>query len=124
MALIDLTDKNFKETYENNDIVVIDFWATWCGPCKAFAPIFEAAAEKHSDVVFGKVNTEEQQALAAHFSVRSIPTIMVIREQIEVFYQPGMLNEESLDELVTKVKELDMEDVKKQIAEEDAKTEK
>ena len=123
MALMDLTDKNFKETYENNDIVIIDFWASWCGPCKAFAPIFEAAAEKHSDVVFGKVNTEEQQALAAHFSVRSIPTIMVIREQIEVFYQPGMLNEESLDELVTKVKELDMEEVKKQIAEEDAKAE-
>ena len=108
MSVIELGDHNFREVYQNNEIIIVDFWAPWCGPCLSFAPTFEKVAEKHADVVFGKVNTEFEQKLAQHFSVRSIPTIMVIREGVEVFYNPGTLTEADLEELVARVKALDM----------------
>lgn len=119
MAAIELTDQNFRETYENNDILIIDFWAPWCGPCQGFLPTFEKVAQEFKDVVFGKVNTDTEHALAQHFSVRSVPTVMVIREGYELFYQPGALGEDDLRMLVTKVKELDMTEVRKQMDKED-----
>lgn len=119
MATLDITKDTFKEVYENNDIVILDFWATWCGPCQSFAPVYEKISEKYPDVVFGKIDTEVESDLAAHFSIRSIPTIMVIREGYEIFFQPGALNEEMLVELVDKVRALDMVEVKKQLDAED-----
>ncbi len=120
MATIHLTSENFEETIEKNPIVVIDYYADWCGPCKAFAPIFEKASEAHADVVFAKVDTEAQTELAAAFNIRSIPTLMVFREKILIFAQPGMLPENAFEELLGKVKELDMADVRKKIAEQEA----
>ncbi|MCB9759963.1 MAG: thioredoxin [Alphaproteobacteria bacterium] len=117
MATINLTVDNFNETILSNETVIIDFWASWCQPCRRFAPTFEKASEDHPDVLFGKVNTEEQQALAAHFGVRSIPTLMVFRDQIMLFNQAGMLPAAALEDLITKVGELDMDDVRRQIAE-------
>ena len=117
MATIELTKDNFDEIVGGNDFVIIDFWADWCGPCKNFAPIYESVSEQHEDVVFAKVNTEEQQELAGHFQIRSIPTLMIFREQIIIFAQPGMLPESSFQELIGKAKELDMEQVRKDIAE-------
>lgn len=115
MAVIELTKENFEETIMNNDIVFIDFWASWCGPCKSFAPIYEEVAAKTDGVVFAKVNTEEEQELAAHFQIRSIPTLMIFREQIVLYAEAGMLPAAALEEIVGKVKELDMEQVKKDI---------
>ena len=115
MAAIDLTADTFRETIDNNDIVIVDFWATWCGPCKPFAPVFEAASELHPDIVFGKVNTEEQQELAAQFGIRSIPTLMIFREQIGVFMQPGALPPHALEDVLQKVKALDMDHVRSEI---------
>ena len=115
MATLELTAENFETTIENNNIVIIDFWAEWCGPCKRFAPIFEESSEQHTDVCFGKVNTEEQQELAGHFGIRSIPTIIVFREQIGIYQQPGALPPEALNELIGQIKELDMDTVRAEI---------
>lgn len=115
MATVDITEANFQETVEKNDIVIIDFWAEWCGPCKSFAPIYEEVSEDHEDVVFGKVNTEEQQQLGAHFQIRSIPTLMVFREGIILYQEAGMMNPQQLEGLIGKVKELDMEQVRSEV---------
>lgn len=119
MATVDITADTFNDTITNNDIVIVDFWAEWCGPCKSFAPTFEKVSEKHEDVVFAKINTEEQQELAAHFQIRSIPTLMVFREQIVLFMQPGMLGESQLEDLVQKVRDVDMEKVREEVAKQD-----
>ncbi len=116
MATITLTQDNFDETIKNNDIVIVDFWAPWCGPCKSFAPTFEVASEQHPDIVFAKVNTEDEQMLAAAFQIRSIPTLMIFREQVIVFAQPGALPPAQLEELLQKVKELDMAKIHQEIA--------
>lgn len=121
MATIEITKDTLQDTIANNDIVIIDFWAPWCGPCKSFAPIYEAVSEKHSDVVFAKVNTEDEQELAASFQIRSIPTLMIFRGQIAIFSQPGMLPESGLEEVIAKTKALDMEQVRKEVAEQQAK---
>jgi len=117
---IDMTTESFEETITNNDIVFVDFWATWCGPCKSFAPIYESMAEKYPDIVFAKVNTEEQQELAAQFQIRSIPTLMIFREKVILFAQPGMLMEQQMEELIKQVKELDMAKVHEEIAQQQA----
>ena len=115
MAVIELTKENFEETITSNDIVLIDFWAPWCGPCKSFAPIYDEVASKNEGVVFAKVNTEDEQELAAHFQIRSIPTLMIFREQIVLYAEAGMLPGAALQEIVDKVKSLDMEQVKQDI---------
>ncbi len=117
MAAVELTAENFDEIVGKNNFVIVDFWATWCGPCQQFGPIFEAAAEKHEDIVFAKVNTEEQQELSAHFQVRSVPTLMIFRDQIVIYSQPGALMGPQFEDLIAKARELDMDDVRKQIAE-------
>ncbi len=122
MATIEITKDTLEDTIANNDIVVIDFWAPWCGPCKSFAPIYEAVSEKYDDVVFAKVNTEDEQELAASFQIRSIPTLMVFRDQIAIFSQAGMLPESGLIEVVGKVKDLDMDQVRKEVAEQQEQT--
>ncbi|HKK06285.1 MAG: thioredoxin [Gammaproteobacteria bacterium] len=117
MATVELTKENFEETITSNDFVIVDFWATWCGPCQSFAPIYEEVSEKHPDVVFAKVNTEEQQELAAYFQIRSIPTLMMFRQQVIIFSEAGALQGSALEELIGKAKELDMEKVHAEIAE-------
>jgi thioredoxin 1 len=111
-----ITDKNFKELVDKDGIVLLDWWAPWCGPCRVFGPVFEKAAAKHTDIMFGKVNTEEEQALAAAFSIRSIPTLMVFRDQVLVFSQPGALPGATLEELIGKVRALDMREVHCKVA--------
>ena len=115
MATVELTKETFEETILNNDIVVVDFWAPWCGPCKSFGPVYEAESEKHEDVVFAKINTEDQQELGASFNIRSIPTLMIFREKIVIFSQAGALPASALTELIGKTKELDMAEVRKDI---------
>jgi thioredoxin 1 len=121
MATIELTTDNLESSIENSDILLIDFWAEWCGPCKMFGPIFEKASEQYPDIVFAKCNTELQQQVAASFGIRSIPTLAVFREKILVFLQPGALPEQALLEIIQKVKELDMDQVRKDIAEQEKK---
>jgi len=116
MATVALTKDTFDQTIKDNETVIVDFWAEWCGPCRSFAPTFENASEEHADIVFGKVDTEDQQELAMQFGIRSIPTLMVFRDQIVLYAQPGALPEAAFLDLVGQVKELDMDDVRAQIA--------
>jgi len=116
MATLDLSEANFSETIENNNIVIIDFWAPWCGPCKQFGPVYEKTSEQYPDIVFGKVNTEDEEALAGQFQIRSIPTTIIIKESIAVFQQPGAIPEEGLKDVIRQVQELDMDMVRKEVA--------
>lgn len=122
MATTELNKDNFQQTCETNEIVIVDFWASWCGPCMSFLPIYEKVSEDFPNIIFGKVDTEVEQELSAHFSIRSIPTLMVIRDGYEVFFQPGALYEENLRELITKVQDLDMEEVKQKLDAEDSQS--
>ena len=119
MATIHLTSDNFKDVINNNDIVIVDFWAEWCGPCKSFGPTFEAASDKYPEIAFAKVNTEEEREMAAGFNIRSIPTLMVFREQVILYAEAGALPASALDQLIEQVKGLDMEAVKADIAAEE-----
>jgi thioredoxin 1 len=115
MAVVELTKQNFEQVVTSNPTVIVDYWAPWCGPCRGFAPVFERVAEQNPDVVFAKVNTEEEQEIASHFQIRSIPTLMVFRDQIIVFSQPGALPQSALEQVVEKAKALDMDEVRQQI---------
>jgi thioredoxin 1 len=120
MATVDLSIETLESTIEENDIVLIDFWADWCGPCKMFAPTYEKVSEEYDNIVFAKVDTEAHQELAAQFQIRSIPTLVVFKDQVGIFAQPGALPEEGLRDLIAQVESLDMDEVRKEIAEQEA----
>lgn len=120
MATVELTKDNFDEVAGKNDFVIVDFWAPWCGPCQSFGPVYEEISEKHDDIVFAKVNTQDEQDLAGHFQIRSIPTLMILRDQIVIYAQPGALMGGQFEELIEKARELDMDEVRKQVAEQQA----
>ena len=120
MATIEVTKDNIEEIISKNEMVILDFWAEWCGPCKSFAPVFEAASQKYPDVVFGKINTEEQQELAGQFQIRSIPNVMLCREQVMLFTQPGAMPAAGIDSVIAQAKALDMAKIRQEIAEEEA----
>ena len=117
MATVTLTKDNFEETITNNETVIVDFWAEWCGPCRTFAPTFEKASEEHDEIVFGKVDTEDQPELAGYFNIRSIPTLMVFRDNVILYSQPGALPPEMFQDLIGQVKDIDMDEVHRKIAE-------
>jgi thioredoxin 1 len=117
MATVAITADTFDEVLAANDIVLLDFWAEWCGPCRTFGPIFEQVSENHPDITFGKVDTEAEQALAAQFRIMSIPTLMILRDKIVLFAQPGVVPREGLEDLITQVRNLDMDEVRKAVAE-------
>ncbi len=121
MATLEMTKDNFEDTINDHDIVLIDFWADWCGPCKMFGPVFEKVSEEHPDAVFAKVDTEAQQELAGSFGIRSIPTLAIFREKTLVFLQAGALPEAALRDILDQVEKLDMDEVRAKIAEEEAK---
>ena len=116
MATVELTSENFESAVAGGGLVLVDFWAAWCGPCRMFAPVFERASERHPDAVFGKVDTEAQPGLAAGFGISSIPTLMIIRDKVVLYAQPGALPEQPLEQLITKARELDMDEVRASLA--------